>query len=115
MIYHELELTEILLSIRILNLELIEGCVSCGAELSVGEEDLLAREVPALKNSSYKGPKRRSNSCCDGTVVSAKGETFCSSDAGQGCIIRRLLVIGEQAVKCLSTYVSDNLFDRHLI
>ncbi|GJT13466.1 hypothetical protein Tco_0860508 [Tanacetum coccineum] len=42
------------------------------AELSVGEEDLLTREVPSLKNSSYKGPKRRSNSCCDGTVVSAE-------------------------------------------
>ncbi|GJT39868.1 hypothetical protein Tco_0939733 [Tanacetum coccineum] len=38
------------------------GCVSCGAELSVGEDDLLTREVPSLKNSSYKGPKRRSNS-----------------------------------------------------
>ncbi|GKF77145.1 hypothetical protein Tco_0229615, partial [Tanacetum coccineum] len=43
-------------------------------ELSVGEEDLLTREVPSLKNSS----------CCDGTVVSAEGETFCSSGAGSG-------------------------------
>ncbi|GKG07751.1 hypothetical protein Tco_0330720, partial [Tanacetum coccineum] len=25
--------------------------VSCGAELSVGEEDLLTREVPSLKNA----------------------------------------------------------------
>ncbi|GKA14343.1 hypothetical protein Tco_0693989, partial [Tanacetum coccineum] len=49
---------------------------------AVGEEDLLTREVPSLKNSSYKGPKRRSNFCCDGTVVSAEGETFCSSGAG---------------------------------
>ncbi|GJR79902.1 hypothetical protein Tco_0150687 [Tanacetum coccineum] len=61
----------------------VEGFVSCGAELSVGEEDLLTREVPSLKNSSYKGPKRRSKSCCDRTVVSAEGKTFCSSGAGQ--------------------------------
>ncbi|GJT31436.1 hypothetical protein Tco_0911711 [Tanacetum coccineum] len=61
----------------------VEGFVSCGAKLSVGEEDLLTREVPSLKNSSYKGPKRRSNSCCDRTVVSAEGKTFCSSGAGQ--------------------------------
>ncbi|GKE82727.1 hypothetical protein Tco_1552727, partial [Tanacetum coccineum] len=52
--------------------------------LSVREEDLWTREVPSLKNSSYKGPKRRSNSCYDGTVVSAEGETFCSSGAGSG-------------------------------
>ncbi|GKA45747.1 hypothetical protein Tco_0738543 [Tanacetum coccineum] len=57
---HELELTGDLLSI----------------ELSVGEEDLLTREVPSLKSSSYKGPKRRSNSCCDGAVVSHDGETI---------------------------------------
>ncbi|GKG06872.1 hypothetical protein Tco_0329841, partial [Tanacetum coccineum] len=73
--FHELELTGDLLSI---------GCVSYGAELSVGEEDLLTREVPSLKNSSYKGPKKRSNSRCNGTVVSAEGETFCSSGAGSG-------------------------------
>ncbi|GJT47020.1 putative reverse transcriptase domain-containing protein [Tanacetum coccineum] len=58
--------------------------VSFLIELSVGEEDLLTREVPSLKNSSYKGPKRRSNSYCDGTIVSAEGETFCSSGAGSG-------------------------------
>ncbi|GJU22931.1 hypothetical protein Tco_1156273 [Tanacetum coccineum] len=60
--FYKLELTGDLLSI----------------ELSVGEEDLLTREAPALKNSSYKGPNRRSNSCYDGAVVSAEGETFCS-------------------------------------
>ncbi|GKA13132.1 hypothetical protein Tco_0692778 [Tanacetum coccineum] len=54
------------------------GGVSCCLELSVGEEDLLTLEVPALKNSSYKGPKRRSNSCYDGAVVSAEGETCCN-------------------------------------
>nr|GEZ09964.1 hypothetical protein [Tanacetum cinerariifolium] len=32
---------------------------------------------PALKNSSYKGPNRRSNSCCDGTCTSAEEETSC--------------------------------------
>ncbi|GJT38923.1 hypothetical protein Tco_0938788 [Tanacetum coccineum] len=51
------------------------GGVSCCLELSVGEEDLLTLEVPLVKNSSYKGPNRRSNSCCDGAVVSADGET----------------------------------------
>ncbi|GKG11147.1 hypothetical protein Tco_0342547, partial [Tanacetum coccineum] len=59
-------------------------CVSCGAKVSVGEDDLLIREVPSLKNSSYKGPKRRSNSFCYGAVVSAKGERFCSSGARSG-------------------------------
>ncbi|GJW87915.1 hypothetical protein Tco_0163255 [Tanacetum coccineum] len=80
--FHELELTGDLLSIGILNLEK-GSCVSVEQELR-GEEDLLTREVPSLKNSSYKGPKRRSNSCCDGTVVSAEGETLCSSGAGSG-------------------------------
>ncbi|GKC99232.1 hypothetical protein Tco_1169507 [Tanacetum coccineum] len=61
---------------------LIEGSVSCYLELSMGEEDLLTLEVPALKNSSYKGPKKRSNSCCDGAVVSADGETFYSWGTG---------------------------------
>ncbi|GJS91495.1 sodium/hydrogen exchanger 6 [Tanacetum coccineum] len=56
----------------------VVGGVSCCLELSVGEEDLLTLEVPELKNSSYKGPNRRSNSCCNGAVVSAEGETFCS-------------------------------------
>ncbi|GKF38436.1 hypothetical protein Tco_0118497, partial [Tanacetum coccineum] len=40
----------------------IVGGLSCCLELSLGEEELLTLEVPALKNSSYKGPKRRSNS-----------------------------------------------------
>nr|GEY70609.1 hypothetical protein [Tanacetum cinerariifolium] len=56
--------------------------VSCCLELSVGEEELLTLKVHALKNSSYKGPKRRSNSCCDGAIVSAEGETFCSWGTG---------------------------------
>ncbi|GJT86099.1 hypothetical protein Tco_1067816 [Tanacetum coccineum] len=85
---HELELTGDLLSIGVVGsnvgLVFVEGSVSFGIELSMGEEDLLTREVPSLKNSSYKGPKRRSNSCCDGTVVSAEGETFCSFGAGSG-------------------------------
>nr|GEU89027.1 hypothetical protein [Tanacetum cinerariifolium] len=55
----------------------IVGGVSCCLELLVGEEDLLTLEVPALKNSSYRGTKSI-NSCCDRTVVSAEGETFCS-------------------------------------
>ncbi|GKA94949.1 reverse transcriptase domain-containing protein, partial [Tanacetum coccineum] len=58
--------------------------LSLDAEVLVGEEDLLTREVPSLKNSSYKGPKRRSNSYCYGTIVSAEGETFCSSGASPG-------------------------------
>ncbi|GKB03007.1 hypothetical protein Tco_0831096 [Tanacetum coccineum] len=52
------------------------GGMSCCLELSVGKEDLLTLEVPAVKNSSYRGPNRKSNSCCDGDVVSAEGETF---------------------------------------
>nr|GFB40310.1 hypothetical protein [Tanacetum cinerariifolium] len=41
------------------------GFVSCGLE-------------HAFKNSSYKGPNRRSNSCCDETCASAEEETLCS-------------------------------------
>nr|GEV06601.1 hypothetical protein [Tanacetum cinerariifolium] len=67
----------------ILNFGIRENSPSttCGVsrclELSVGEEDLLILDVPALKNSSYKGPNRRSNSCCDRTTVSAEGRTIC--------------------------------------
>nr|GEV84215.1 hypothetical protein [Tanacetum cinerariifolium] len=60
----------------------VVGGVSCCLELSMREEDLLTLEVPTVKNSSYKGPNKRSNSCCDGTVVSAKGETFYSCGTG---------------------------------
>ncbi|GJW53068.1 hypothetical protein Tco_0097153 [Tanacetum coccineum] len=56
---------------------LIEGGMSC-VTLSVGEEDLLTPEVPTVKNSSYKGSNSKSKSCCDGAVVFAEGETFCS-------------------------------------
>nr|GEV55265.1 hypothetical protein [Tanacetum cinerariifolium] len=51
-------------------------------ELKVGEEDLLTLEVPALKNSPYRGPKRRSNSYCDRVILAAKGETFYSWGMG---------------------------------
>nr|GEZ13051.1 hypothetical protein [Tanacetum cinerariifolium] len=71
--FYELVLAGDLLSI---------GVVSRCLELPVKEEDLLTLEVPALKDSSYKGPNRRSNSCCDETIVSADGETFCSWGAG---------------------------------
>ncbi|GKF82561.1 hypothetical protein Tco_0244217, partial [Tanacetum coccineum] len=60
----------------------VVGGVSCYLELSMGEEGLLTFKVPALKNSSYKGPKRRSNSCYDGAVVSTDGETCCSWGTG---------------------------------
>ncbi|GJS06391.1 hypothetical protein Tco_0363187 [Tanacetum coccineum] len=58
------------------------GGVSYCLELSMGEEDLLTLKVPALKNSSYRGPKRRSNSCCDESVVSAEEEKFYSCETG---------------------------------
>ncbi|GJT82147.1 hypothetical protein Tco_1056489 [Tanacetum coccineum] len=99
-IFHELELTgDILcpcartLCRKVAGLDVgrmfVEGFVSCGAELSVGEEDLLTREVPSLKNSSYKGPKRRSNSCCDGNsgMYLLRKKHLCSSGSGQGVII----------------------------
>ncbi|GKE26275.1 hypothetical protein Tco_1441659 [Tanacetum coccineum] len=72
--FHELKKTGDLLSIGVQIDE--AGGVSCCLELSMGEEDLLTLEVPAVKNSS------RSNSCCDGAVASAQGETFCSWGAG---------------------------------
>nr|GEY80115.1 Gag-Pol polyprotein [Tanacetum cinerariifolium] len=52
------------------------SCTGAQKELLMGEEDLLTLEEPAVKNSSYKGPNRRSNSCCDGTSASAEEETF---------------------------------------
>ncbi|GKC03836.1 hypothetical protein Tco_0995446 [Tanacetum coccineum] len=67
--------------------------VSCCLELSEGEEDLLTLEVPAVKNSSYKGPKRRSNSCCNRAVVSADGETLCSCATGVGKYIVKDLIL----------------------
>nr|GFC88611.1 putative ribonuclease H-like domain-containing protein [Tanacetum cinerariifolium] len=48
---------------------LVEGCLSCGFE-------------HALKNSSYKGPNKRSSSCCDGTSASAEEETSCRYETG---------------------------------
>nr|GEY17694.1 hypothetical protein [Tanacetum cinerariifolium] len=56
--------------------------VSCCLELSMGEEDLMTLEIPTVKNSLYRGSNRRSNSCCDGAVVSAEGETFYSWGVG---------------------------------
>nr|GFC19850.1 hypothetical protein [Tanacetum cinerariifolium] len=58
------------------------GGMSCGFELFKGDEDLLTLEVHAVKNSSYKGPNRRSNSYCNGTCASAEEETFCSWGTG---------------------------------
>nr|GEW01149.1 protein reticulata-related 1, chloroplastic-like [Tanacetum cinerariifolium] len=72
--FHELVLAGDLLSI---------GGVSRCLELSVGEEDMVTLDVPALQNSSYKGPNRRSNSCCDETVVSAEGRTCCILGTGK--------------------------------
>nr|GFD02069.1 hypothetical protein [Tanacetum cinerariifolium] len=57
------------------------GCVSCLLELLMGEEDLTHKE-PTVKNSLYKEPNRRSNSCCDGTCASAEEETLCSWGTG---------------------------------
>ncbi|GKB38139.1 hypothetical protein Tco_0883081, partial [Tanacetum coccineum] len=56
--------------------------VSCCLELSIGEEDLVILEVPAVKNSAYRGPKRRSNSYCDGAIVSAEGKASYSWGTG---------------------------------
>nr|GFA99912.1 hypothetical protein [Tanacetum cinerariifolium] len=57
---------------------LVFGIMWLIEELLLGEEDLFTPEVPALKNSSYRGPNRRSKSCCDRAIVSTDGETFCS-------------------------------------
>nr|GEY27793.1 UBN2 domain-containing protein [Tanacetum cinerariifolium] len=56
-------------------------------ELSMEEEDLLTHEVPAVKDSSYKGPNRRSNSCFDGAVVSAEVTTFRTSFELDGSLL----------------------------
>ncbi|GJT62029.1 hypothetical protein Tco_1005562 [Tanacetum coccineum] len=56
-----------------------KGLINSYVKVSVREEGSLTLEVPTVKNSSYKGPKSRSNSCCDGAVVSAEGETFRAS------------------------------------
>nr|GFB65170.1 retrovirus-related Pol polyprotein from transposon TNT 1-94 [Tanacetum cinerariifolium] len=39
---------------------------------------------PALKNSSYKGPNKISDSCCDGTFASIEEETSCRWGTGPG-------------------------------
>ncbi|GJR16100.1 hypothetical protein Tco_0798752 [Tanacetum coccineum] len=77
--FHKLEIMGDLLSIGVQIDEVGRMCgVSCFLELSKGEEDLLTLEVPVVKISSYIGPNKRSNSCCDEAVVSAEGETFYS-------------------------------------
>ncbi|GJX38241.1 hypothetical protein Tco_0251544 [Tanacetum coccineum] len=48
--FYELVLAGDLLSIGIRNHVVDRSCVSCCLELSVGEEDLLTLEVPAMKN-----------------------------------------------------------------
>nr|GEW67616.1 hypothetical protein [Tanacetum cinerariifolium] len=78
--FHKLEIMGDLLSIGV-QIDVVGGVSYC-LELSVGEQDLSTLEVPAVKNSSYKGPKSRSNSCCDEVVSSANGETFCSMGIG---------------------------------
>nr|GEZ96910.1 hypothetical protein [Tanacetum cinerariifolium] len=55
---------------------------------------LSCRLEPALKNSSYKGPNKRSNSCCDGTSTSASAE---------------------EETSCLFTTISNPLFDNDKI
>ncbi|GKE04497.1 hypothetical protein Tco_1396515, partial [Tanacetum coccineum] len=59
-------------------------------------------------NSSYKGPKRRSNSCCDGTVVSAEGENFVVGGRGQSCDILTPFVVGERGLKVIVILSSDD-------
>nr|GFB54423.1 hypothetical protein [Tanacetum cinerariifolium] len=51
---------------------------------------------PALKNSSYKGPNKRFNSCCDGTSASAKEELSWGNGV-RVVIIRRLLSLRNEA------------------
>ncbi|GJS55735.1 hypothetical protein Tco_0629097 [Tanacetum coccineum] len=130
--FHKLVLADDLWSIDIRNhvadrridkFILLNLCgVSCCLELLVGEEDLLTLEVPAVKNSSYKGPKRRSNSCCDGAVVSAEGETFCSWGTGATKDVKHAVAIAlaqknkgsleaESIVQAASTRVRFRLFD----
>nr|GEV69223.1 reverse transcriptase domain-containing protein [Tanacetum cinerariifolium] len=78
-------------------------------ELSVGEEDLLTHKVPALNNSSYKGPKRRSNSCCDGGVVTAYGETFCSWGAGPELSLSDAIYRWRMRPEVLGRFSSESL------
>nr|GEU39669.1 uncharacterized mitochondrial protein AtMg00810-like [Tanacetum cinerariifolium] len=82
------------------NLWLIEGGASHCLDMSMGEEDLLTLDVPALKNSSYKGPNRRSNSCCDGTIVSTEGRTFYSWGTGSECHNLTPYVVKKRGMKC---------------
>nr|GEU92195.1 retrovirus-related Pol polyprotein from transposon TNT 1-94 [Tanacetum cinerariifolium] len=84
-------------------------------ELFVGEEDLLTLEVPAVKNSSYRGPNRRSNSCCNGTCASSEEEIFCRWGTGSelshlnfdyiNLLSKKDVVIGLPKLK----YVKDQL------
>ncbi|GKF06606.1 hypothetical protein Tco_0037274, partial [Tanacetum coccineum] len=85
--------------------------VSSLAESSMGEEDLLTREAPSLKNSSYKGPKRRSNSCCDGTD-GTRPEVSLATDVSDISLIssnlrcmdstiNRVLLFSPSLVRCL--------------
>nr|GFB64791.1 hypothetical protein [Tanacetum cinerariifolium] len=78
----------------------VVGGVSCCLELLVGEEDLLTLEVPALKNSSYKGPKSIFNSCCDGMLYLLKEKHFVVKEQGQSCHNLTPFVVRERGLKC---------------
>ncbi|GJQ89057.1 hypothetical protein Tco_0853612 [Tanacetum coccineum] len=47
--------------------------------------------------------------CCDGTVISAEGESFCSSDAGSDLLYLTPFVVGEQRPECHLAKTSQNL------
>nr|GEZ56170.1 integrase, catalytic region, zinc finger, CCHC-type, peptidase aspartic, catalytic [Tanacetum cinerariifolium] len=69
------------------------GCLSCRLEHS-------------LKNSSYKGPNKRSNSCCDGTFASAEEETSCHWGTGKKKLIQ---VKGCSKFERKAKFASDGL------
>nr|GEV99740.1 retrovirus-related Pol polyprotein from transposon TNT 1-94 [Tanacetum cinerariifolium] len=60
---------------------------ACTHKLLVVEEDLLTVGVPAMKNSSYEGSKRRSDFHCDEYIVSAGGETVRTSIELDGLLL----------------------------
>ncbi|GJR33083.1 hypothetical protein Tco_1109315 [Tanacetum coccineum] len=76
--------------------------------MSVGEEDLLTREVPSLKNSLYnRDQKRRSNSCCDG-IVGTRPEVSLATDVSDISLISSNLSDGVNLQPCSLVHAVAN-------
>ncbi|GJR89680.1 hypothetical protein Tco_0213691 [Tanacetum coccineum] len=66
-----------------------------------GREEIVALEVPALKNSSYRGPKSRITTLAGMELVYiVEGGNILWVERGQSCHNLTPFVVGERGLKC---------------